>query len=105
LEAQLKAKARIHAQEEAELVKVAEQLEGKEISLKAKAGAEEHLYGSVTNADIANELQNSTGLVVDKRKIELVEPIRQLGSYEVAIRLTKDIIPKIRVTVIAEEKS
>jgi large subunit ribosomal protein L9 len=40
--------------------------------------------------------------VVDKRKIELAEPIRQLGSYEVLIKLGKDIIPKIRVTVTEE---
>jgi large subunit ribosomal protein L9 len=98
----LKIKARSDAQEEAQLVELAQQLDGKEITLKAKAGSQEHLYGSITSADIAAELQNTTGLVVDKRKIELAEPIRQLGNHEVAIRLTKDIVPKIKVTVIEE---
>jgi len=105
METQLKIKARSQDQEEAELVELAHQLEGKEITLKAKVGAKEHLYGSITSADITAELQNTTGLVVDKRKVELAEPIRQLGSYEVAIRLAKDTIPKIKVTVIEEETS
>jgi len=86
-----------------ELIELANQLEGKEISLKVKAGAKDRLYGSITSADIAAELSNTVGLAIDKRKIELDEPIRQLGSYEVAIRLAKDIVPKIRVTVTEEE--
>ncbi len=86
----------------AELVELAEQLEGKEVSLKARAGAKDRIYGSITSANIASELESTTGLVIDKRKIELDEPIRQLGSYEVAIRLAKDILPKIRVTVTEE---
>jgi large subunit ribosomal protein L9 len=87
----------------AELKELASQLEGKEVSLKAKAGAKERLYGSITSADIAAELNNTTGLDIDKRKIELDEPIRQLGSYEIAIRLAGDIVHKIRVTVTEEE--
>ena len=93
----------IKTRENAELMALAHQLEGKEVILKAKAGAKDRLYGSITSADIASELSNTTGLVVDKRKIELEEPIRQLGSYEVAIRLAKDIVPKIRVSVTEEE--
>ncbi|UCC90851.1 MAG: 50S ribosomal protein L9 [Dehalococcoidia bacterium] len=91
-------------QTEDALVKLANQLEGREVTLKARAGAKDRLYGSVTSADIAAELQNSAGLAIDKRKIELAEPIHQLGSYEVVIRLAKDIVPKIKVIVIAEEK-
>jgi len=104
-ETQTKIRARSQTQTEDEVTELARQLEGKEITLKARAGAQEHLHGSITSADIASELQNATGLVVDKRKIELDEPIRQLGSYEVAIRLAKDMIPKIKVTVIEEEAS
>ncbi len=86
-----------------EMNELASQIEGKEVSLKAKAGAKDKLYGSITSADIAAELQNVTGLEIDKRKIELEEPIRQLGSYEIALKLGKDITPKIKVTVIEEE--
>lgn len=100
---QFKMKAQSQANTQAELVGLAQQLEGKEIILKAHAGAKDRLHGSITSADIASELNSTTGLVVDKRKIELAEPIRQLGSYEVAIRLAKDIIPTIKVTVAEKE--
>ena len=103
IEAQRRIKAQSQAALETELDELARQLEGKEITLKVRVGAKDRLYGSITSADIASELQNTTGLVVDKRKIELAEPIRQLGSYEVTIRLAKDIIPQIKVTVIEEE--
>ncbi len=103
LEAQHRTRARQQAEGEAELIELGQQLEGKEITLKARVGAKDHLYGSITNADIAAELESATGLAVDKRKIELVEPIRQVGSYEIEIRLAKDITPRIKVTVTEEE--
>jgi len=87
----------------AEMQELGSLIEGTEVSLKAKAGAKDKLYGSITSADIAAELQNVTGLEIDKRKIELEEPIRQLGSYEIALKLGKDITPKIKVTVTEEE--
>jgi large subunit ribosomal protein L9 len=91
------------AQAQAEASQLASQLEGKEVTLKARVGAEERLYGSVTSGDIADELQKDFGVTVDKRKIELEEPIRQLGSYEVAIRLAQDAVPKIKVIVTEAE--
>ncbi len=103
VEAQRKIGAKKQDQIEDELVETANQLEGKEVILKARVGAKDRLYGSITSADIATELESTAGLVIDKRKIELDEPIRQLGSYEVAIRLGKDIVPKIRVSVTEEE--
>jgi len=104
LEAQQKAIERQHTRMQSEMSELASQIDGKEVVLKARAGAQERLFGSITSADIAAELQN-IGLTVDKKKIELEEPIRQLGNYEVTIRLTKDLIPKIKVTVAAEETS
>jgi large subunit ribosomal protein L9 len=86
-----------------ELAEMANHLEGQEIILRARAGAKERLHGSITNADIATALQNSTGVVVDKRKIELAEPIHQLGSYDIGIRLAQDIMPKIKVVVAGED--
>ncbi len=100
---QVKTGAKIQARSDEELVELAKQLEGKEVSLKAHAGAKERLYGSITSADIAAELESATGIVVDKRKIELDKPIHQLGSYELTIKLGKDITPKIKVNVIEEE--
>ncbi len=101
-EAMIKRETSRRAQTEAELAELANQLSGKEVVLKAKAGAKDRLYGSITTADIAAELERTYNLVVDKRKIELGEPIRQVGSYEVAIKLGKDLVSQIKVTV-AEE--
>ena len=103
LEIQHRISTKEDAKLEAEMLELAHQLEGKEVILKAKTGAKDRLYGSITNADIASELEKMTGLVVDKRKVELAEPIRQLGSYEVAIRLAKNIVPKIKVSVTEQE--
>lgn len=103
LEAQRREQTKKQENMEAELARMADQLEGKEITLKAKAGAKERLYGRVTSADIAAALERTTGITVDKRKIELAEPIRELGSFDVAIRLAKDVIPKIKVIVGEEE--
>jgi large subunit ribosomal protein L9 len=98
-EAQVKKIARSQAQTEAELLELASQLDGREIFLEARTGGKDRLYGSITTEDIAAGLESSLGLVVDKRKIDLEEPIRRVGSYEINIKLSKDIVPKIKVTV------
>ena len=104
IEAQIKERARTAVKIVTEMVELANQLDGKEITLKARVGQKDRLYGSITPADIASKLESTIGSVVDKRKIELDESIRQLGSYEVPIRLAKDTVPKITVTVIEEEQ-
>jgi large subunit ribosomal protein L9 len=91
--------ARSQAQTEAELLELAGHLNEREVTIEAKAGVNDRLYGSITAADIANELEKATGFSVDKRKIVLEEPIRQVGSYDITIKLAKDIVPQIRVTV------
>ena len=96
---QLKLKARSQAQTEAELLELANLLNGREVILEARTGGKDRLYGSITTADIAAALKKAVGITVDKRKIELEQSIRQIGSYEVTIRLAKDIAPQIRVTV------
>jgi large subunit ribosomal protein L9 len=108
VEAQLKKVAVKRAQAAAEMAELATKLSGVEVTLKAKVGEKDRLYGSITGADIADELNNSTGLVVDKRKIELEEPIRQVGEYEITVKFTHDITAAIKVTVepdkVEEEK-
>ena len=103
IESQLEINDRSQARSENELAELAQQLDGTEINLNARVGTKDRLYGSITSSDIASELNNATGLVIDKRKIELAEPIRQSGSYEVAIRLAQDVIPKVKVIVTAVE--
>jgi large subunit ribosomal protein L9 len=86
------------------LVELAQQIEGKEIHFKARMGGGERLFGSITAADVAEELSRAIGSVIDKKKIDIEKPFRQTGSYEVAVRLASDIKPKITVVIEEEEK-
>lgn len=97
---QLKAKARSLAETEAELLEMAGHLDGREVIIEARTGGNDRLYGSITAADIASAIEDTTSLVIDKRKIELEQSIRETGSHEVVIRLAGDIVPKITVTVV-----
>ncbi|MDD5189956.1 MAG: 50S ribosomal protein L9 [Dehalococcoidales bacterium] len=105
VEAQIKARARIAANTEAEMKALAADLKGKEIKLKARSGQQERLYGSITTADISAAMEKQLAVNVDKKKIELAEPIHQLGNYEVSIRLGKDIMTSIKVVVEPEKES
>jgi large subunit ribosomal protein L9 len=97
-------KAQIEARAETEqMKKLAAQLQGKEITFPVKMGAKDRMHGSITAANIATELKGLIGQEVDKRKIELAEPLKQLGSYELTIKLAKDIEPKIKVNVVEKE--
>ncbi len=97
-------KAQIEARAETEkMKKLAAELDGKEITFQVKMGAKDRMHGSITSANIANELKSVTGQEVDKRKIELPESIKQLGSYDITIKLAKDIEPKIKVNVVEKE--
>ena len=87
------------------LVELAQQIEGREIRFKARMGAGERLFGSITAADVAEELSRAIGSVIDKRKIDIEKPFRQTGSYEVAVKLAGDIKPKITVVIEEEEET
>jgi len=98
-------KAQIEARAETEKArKLAAEIEGKELTFKVKMGAKERIHGSVTAANISTELQEVTGQAVDKRKIQLENPIKHLGSYDISIKLFKGIEPKIKVSVIKKEE-
>jgi large subunit ribosomal protein L9 len=98
-------KAQIAAKAETEQMrKLAAQIEGKEITLKVKMGTKDRMHGSITAANVATELQDLIGQAIDKRKIDLVEPIKQLGTYDISIKLAKGIEPKIKLMVIEKDK-
>jgi large subunit ribosomal protein L9 len=101
-ELQLQKKKERQQQFVAKIGEIAQQLEGVLITFKAKVVDENRLYGSIRDSDIAAELCQSTGFDIDREKVELKEPIRQLGSYEITIRLSEELVPKIKV-VIEEE--
>jgi large subunit ribosomal protein L9 len=71
------------------------------LTFEVKVGEEEKLYGSVTSSDIQRKLAE-LGIQVDKRKIDLAEPIRELGEYKVGIKIHPEVRPEVRVTVVKE---
>ena len=87
----------------AELSQLAEQLEGFAITFQAKVVEEDRLYGSIRDSDIADELSQLTGIEIEKRQVELEEPLRHLGEHEVVVRLGKDLAPTIKVSITQEE--
>ncbi len=88
---------------EAEVQK--ERLDGYTVTFEARVGETGRLYGSVTSRDIAQKLQESTGIEVDSRVILLAEPIRELGSKSVTIRFTRNVSAEVNVTVDPDEDS
>jgi large subunit ribosomal protein L9 len=79
----------------------AARLVGVRLTFVAKVGEEEKLYGSVTASDIQRQLEEQ-GFQVDKRKVDLPEPIRELGEFRVGIKLHPEVRPEIVVTVVKE---
>jgi large subunit ribosomal protein L9 len=82
---------------QAEVIK--QKIEKLELSIEVLVGEEDKLYGSVTNGDIA-ELLEKEGLQIDKRAIELEEPIKVLGVYTVPVHVAKDVTARLRTWVI-----
>ncbi len=76
----------------------AAKVEGLSVTVVKKAGEEGHLYGSVTASEIADALSGK-GIEVDRRRIELAEPIRRLGSHTVHVRLHRDVVATMTVDV------
>ena len=98
-EKEVRRKMKQREAEAAELSTLAEKVEGLEITIEAKVGDKEKLYGSVTAADIAARLTELAGHEIDKKRVELAEPIRQVGSYEVPVRFMWDLAATVTVIV------
>ncbi|HAV20813.1 MAG: 50S ribosomal protein L9 [Bacillota bacterium] len=79
--------------------KTAKQLENSVVTVRSKAGEGGRLFGSVTAKDIAGAIEKALGIAVDRRRIELEEPIKTLGSYSVLIRLHPEVSATVRVEV------
>jgi large subunit ribosomal protein L9 len=85
-------------QEKSVAEEVARKVEGQTVVISKKAGEEGHLYGSVTASEIADAL-SARGIEVDRRRVELAEPIRRLGSHTVHVRLHRDVVAMLTVDV------
>ena len=90
-----------HAAEKSAAETEATRLADVQLTFEVKVGDEEKLYGSVTAGDIQRKLEE-LGIKVDKRKIDLPEPIRELGEYKVGIKIHPEVRPEVRVTVVKE---
>ena len=101
LEAEQKSRTRRADAEAARAGEVAVRLEAVSLSFTMKAGEGDKLFGSVTSHDIAERLK-AEGFDIDKKTVELAEPIKALGVYKVPVRLHPDVKPEIRVWVVKE---
>lgn len=101
LRGQQRAEAKKEAEEKAEAEELKKKLESGKmvVELKAKAGTDGRLFGSITTKQIAQAIQKEYGQKIDKRKMELPEPIRAMGYTNVPVKLHKDITANIRVHV------
>lgn len=83
----------------------AERLGQVSLTFKARVGRQGRLYGSITSQDIAAGLRESEGITIDRRVIELREPIRTLGTFKIPVKLAQKLEPEITVNVIDVSES
>ena len=102
VEQERQAHLRKEAKAVGEATQLAQIMTGATVRIAQKAGENDQLFGSVTSKDIAEAL-SAQNYNIDRRKIQLDEPIRQLGEYKVAVRLHKDVTAEITVVVAKEE--
>ncbi|MDK2986485.1 MAG: large subunit ribosomal protein [Clostridia bacterium] len=86
-------------QEKQEAKETASKLKEKNITVQAKAGEKDKLFGSITSKDIAEAIKKQYGIKVDKRKIQLDDPIKELGSHIVSIKLHPEVEAEVTVVV------
>ena len=89
------------AKQSDEATKLKEMLEKIEVVIRRKVGEHDTLFGSVTNSDVAAELEKK-GFTIEKRKIHMDDHIKKLGDFEIPIRLFKDVNATIKLKVEAE---
>ena len=106
-QAEQRQKARARQQERivSEAQALAQALDGVSVSIQARAGETDRLYGSITSANIAEALSKEVGQEVDRRKLLLHEPIKELGTHAVTIRLAPEGEAKVTVIVEREEEA
>lgn len=102
LEQRRQALLRRAERERAEARAVAERLAAHVVKISARAGESGRLFGSVTSSDIADAVKEQLDIELDRRRIDLEEPIKAAGEYEVPVRLASGVSGTIRVQVQAE---
>jgi large subunit ribosomal protein L9 len=93
--------AKREASERGDASKLAELLAGVTLSISRKAGENDHLFGSVTTADLSEALA-AQSLTIDRKKIQLADPIKTLSEYQVPVKLHRDIVTNVKVIIVRE---
>lgn len=88
--------------EKTEAGKIKEKINGKSVSIIARTGGGDKLFGSVTAKEISEILQEDFGVLIDKKKIDLSDPIKHLGEYKVKLKIYPSIQAEVKVKVVAE---
>ncbi len=99
LQAQKKKEAKLEQEELEEAKRLKETLEKITVEIKAKAGDGGRLFGSITSKQVAEELKKQHNIKIDKRKIELTQPIKSLGYTNVPVKLHSDVLGTIKVHI------
>ncbi len=93
---------RKEAKQKGEAEDLGKMLSGVSVTIAQKAGENDQLFGSVTAKDVAEALEKKN-FTIDRRKIQLDEPIKQLGEHKLAVRLHRDVTAEVTVNVVREE--
>ncbi len=101
VEQERQAHLRRDAKQVADAQELAKLMGALEVTIHQKAGENDQLFGSVTAQDIATSLEKQ-GYTIDRKKVHLEEPIKQLGDYKVAVRLHRDVTLEVPVHVVKE---
>jgi large subunit ribosomal protein L9 len=100
---QMKASAvRRSAKEKAEAEQLVAQLDAVALVFERKVGDHDHLFGSVTSSDIAQQLEQQ-GFHIDRRKVQLEEPLKQTGEFLIPVKLHREVTAHVKVTVKGED--
>jgi large subunit ribosomal protein L9 len=102
VEQERQAHLRKEAKLEGEAKDLGKLMEGVSVTIKQKAGENDQLFGSVTAKDVADALA-AKNFTIDRRKVQLDEPIKQLGEFKVPVRLHKEVTAEITVNVVRDE--
>lgn len=93
------------ARQEEQLRSLAEKIDGQSLSFEARAGEGGRLFGSITAAEVAEQLSSKIGEEIDRRRVQLEEPIRTVGEHNVTVHLVGRLRPTVTVTVKADAES
>jgi large subunit ribosomal protein L9 len=93
------AAARREAKDRDQAKELAEEIDNKTVVVRLKVGAEDKVFGAITNEDISKAIKQQHQVEVDRRKVELKEPLKQLGEHQVTLRLHRDVDAHINLII------